>query len=86
MPVSQAMHPRLDQMVETGREAFAASGRDPQDFIVTVFAGLSEGWLRPDGRNRASLERVGVDRLILLVEPPFSSAAIEQAGQFLALH
>jgi hypothetical protein len=38
---------------------------------VSVFAGLSERWLRPEAPERARLERVGVDRLILLVSPPY---------------
>jgi hypothetical protein len=43
---------------------------------VSVFAGLSERWLRPEAPERARLERVGVDRLILLVSPPYDLGSI----------
>jgi hypothetical protein len=43
---------------------------------VSVFAGLSERWLRPDAPERARLDRVGVDRLILLVPPPYDLGGI----------
>jgi alkanesulfonate monooxygenase SsuD/methylene tetrahydromethanopterin reductase-like flavin-dependent oxidoreductase (luciferase family) len=81
---TQAMHPRLADLVRLARDEHAASGRDPSRFIVTVFAGLDERWLRPDSRARQSLEGVGVERLILLVEPPFDEARIRQAGRLLA--
>ena len=68
---TQAMHPDLAELARVAREAHAASGRDPARFSVSVFAGLSERWLRPETPERARLERVGVDRLILLVSPPY---------------
>jgi alkanesulfonate monooxygenase SsuD/methylene tetrahydromethanopterin reductase-like flavin-dependent oxidoreductase (luciferase family) len=80
---TQAMHPQLGELVRIAREAHAASGRDAARFLVTVFAGLDERWLRPDSRARQMLERVGVDRLILLVSPPFDLAAIRQSGRAL---
>jgi alkanesulfonate monooxygenase SsuD/methylene tetrahydromethanopterin reductase-like flavin-dependent oxidoreductase (luciferase family) len=80
---TQALHPRLGELVVLARDAHAAVGRDPARFIVTVFAGLDERWLRPDSRARQSLDRVGVDRLILLVSPPFDRAEIEKAGSVL---
>lgn len=80
---TQATHPRLDEMVATARETHAASGRDPASFLVTVFAGMSEAWLRPGSRNRVALERLGVARLILLVEPPYNLDAVAAAGQML---
>jgi hypothetical protein len=58
------------------REAHAAAGRDPARFSVSVFAGLSERWLRPDTPERARLERVGVDRLILLAPPPYDLGGV----------
>src|SRR2546427_405190 len=67
---TQAMHPRLGDLVRLARDEHAAAGRDASRFIVTAFAGLDERWLRPDSRARQTLERVGVERLILLVEPP----------------
>jgi alkanesulfonate monooxygenase SsuD/methylene tetrahydromethanopterin reductase-like flavin-dependent oxidoreductase (luciferase family) len=80
---TQAMHPQLGELVRIAREAHAASGRDAARFVVTVFAGLEERWLRPDSRARQMLERVGVDRLILLVSPPFDLGAIRQSGRAL---
>jgi alkanesulfonate monooxygenase SsuD/methylene tetrahydromethanopterin reductase-like flavin-dependent oxidoreductase (luciferase family) len=80
---TQAMHPQLGDLVRIAREAHAASGREATRFVVTVFAGLEERWLRSDSRARQTLERVGVDRLILLVGPPFDQAAIRQAGRSL---
>jgi alkanesulfonate monooxygenase SsuD/methylene tetrahydromethanopterin reductase-like flavin-dependent oxidoreductase (luciferase family) len=80
---TQAMHPQLGDLVRVAREAHAASGREATRFVVTVFAGLEERWLRSDSRARQTLERVGVDRLILLVGPPFDQAAIRQAGRSL---
>jgi hypothetical protein len=50
---------------------------------VTVFAGLDERWLKADSRARQMLERVGVERLILLVAPPFDLEAIRRAGRVL---
>jgi alkanesulfonate monooxygenase SsuD/methylene tetrahydromethanopterin reductase-like flavin-dependent oxidoreductase (luciferase family) len=77
---TQAMHPQLSELVRIAREAHAASERDAARFVVTVFAGLEERWLRLDSRARQMLERVGVDRLILLVSPPFDASEIRQAG------
>jgi alkanesulfonate monooxygenase SsuD/methylene tetrahydromethanopterin reductase-like flavin-dependent oxidoreductase (luciferase family) len=80
---TQAMHPQLGELVRIAREAHTASGRDAARFVVTVFAGLEERWLRADSRARQMLERMGVDRLILLTAPPFDGAAIRQVGRAL---
>jgi hypothetical protein len=48
-----------------------------------VFTGLDERWLRVDSRARQSLEGAGVDRLILLVPPPFDAGEIRRAGRVL---
>jgi alkanesulfonate monooxygenase SsuD/methylene tetrahydromethanopterin reductase-like flavin-dependent oxidoreductase (luciferase family) len=80
---TQAFHPRLADLVRVAREARAAAGRDPASFLVTVFAGLDERWLRADSRARQSLERLGVARLILLASPPFDPAEIRAAGRLL---
>ncbi len=80
---TQALHPRLGDLVRLARDEHAAAGRGTS-FIVTVFAGLDERWLRPDSRARQSLARVGVDRLILLVPPPFDAGEIRGAGRLLA--
>lgn len=81
---TQAMHPRLAELVRIARDEHAAAGRDAARFIVTVFAGLDERWLKPDSRPRQTLERVGVERLILLAEPPFDPDEIRGAGRMLA--
>src|SRR5882724_6735667 len=73
---TQAMHPKLADLARIAREAHAASGRDPARFSVSVFAGLSARWLRPEAAERVRLERVGVDRLILLASPPYDLGGI----------
>lgn len=80
---TQAGHPQLAGLIRTARDAHAAAGSDPARLIVTVFAGLRERWLRQDSRDRAALEQLGVDRLILLVEPPFAATQIQEAGRLL---
>jgi len=69
---TQAMHPDLAELARVARSAHQASGRDPARFSLSVFAGLGDRWLRPDTPERARLERVGVDRLILLTQPPYA--------------
>ncbi len=80
---TQAGHPQLADLIGVARVARANSGRDPAGLVVTVFGGLRDSYLRPDASTRQSLERLGVDRVILLVEPPFDSARIRAAGQLL---
>src|SRR5262249_56712910 len=67
---TQAFHPKLGDLVRRAREGHAASGRDASPFIVTVFAGLDNGWLRADSPARARLAPLRVERPILLVAPP----------------
>lgn len=81
---TQAFHPRLADLVRVARDAHTAAGRETSKFLVTVFAGMEERWLRPDARARQLLDRVGVDRLILLVPPPFDAGQIRRAGGLLA--
>ena len=80
---TQAFSPRLGDLVQRARDERTAAGRDAASFIVTVFAGMDERWLRPDSRARQSLERVGVDRLILLLSPPFDAGEVRSAGRLL---
>jgi alkanesulfonate monooxygenase SsuD/methylene tetrahydromethanopterin reductase-like flavin-dependent oxidoreductase (luciferase family) len=77
---TQAFHPRLADLVKIARDAHAAAGRDPSRFIVTVFAGFENRWLAPDSRAVQMLERLGVERVILLLSPPFDPDAIRRAG------
>lgn len=81
---TQALHPRLGDLVRLARDEHTATGRDSSPFIITVFAGMDERWLRPDSRARQSLERVGIDRLILLLPPPFDTGDIRNSGRLLA--
>ena len=81
---TQAMHPRLADLARTARDEHTKSGRNAGDFILTVFAGPQDHWLRPESRARQTLERTGVDRLILLQEPPFDPDEIRAAGRVLA--
>jgi len=78
---TQAFHPQLGDLVRIARDAHAASGREASRFVTTVFAGLEERWLRSDSRARQMLEQVGVDRLVLLVNPPFDPAEIRRLGR-----
>jgi alkanesulfonate monooxygenase SsuD/methylene tetrahydromethanopterin reductase-like flavin-dependent oxidoreductase (luciferase family) len=80
---TQAMHPHLDELARIAREAYAARGQDPATFMLTVFAGLDDRWLRADSRARQMLERLDVSRLILLIGPPFAPEPIRAAARFL---
>ena len=80
---TQARHPQLAELAKIARDAHAASGRDPTRFSLSVFAGLSPAWLRPDSESRAALARHQVDRLILLIQPPYDVSQIRAAGRLL---
>jgi alkanesulfonate monooxygenase SsuD/methylene tetrahydromethanopterin reductase-like flavin-dependent oxidoreductase (luciferase family) len=77
---TQALHPQLGDLLRRARDEHAASRRDASRFIATAFAGLDDAWLRPDSRPRRRLEEAGIERLILLVAPPFDAAEIRAAG------
>jgi alkanesulfonate monooxygenase SsuD/methylene tetrahydromethanopterin reductase-like flavin-dependent oxidoreductase (luciferase family) len=80
---TQARHPDLPALIRTAREAHAAAGRDPARFEVSVFAGLQERLLRPDSPDRTRFADLGVNRLILLVTPPYDRGQIRAAGRLL---
>jgi alkanesulfonate monooxygenase SsuD/methylene tetrahydromethanopterin reductase-like flavin-dependent oxidoreductase (luciferase family) len=80
---TQAFHPQLADLVRIAREQREGSGRPATTFLVTVFAGLEERWMRADSQGRRLLGRVGVDRLILLAAPPFDLVRIRQLGGLL---
>lgn len=80
---TQAMHPRLADLARLARDEHSKSQRNATSFILTVFAGLDERWLHRDSNARQALERSGVQRLILLLEPPFDGDEIRNAGRLL---
>ena len=81
---TQARHPRLAELAQIARSEHKAAGRDPARFSLSVFAGWAPAWLRADSGNRAALEGVGVDRVILLTEPPYEPSQIRAASRLLA--
>ena len=81
---TQARHPQLAELARIARDEHKAAGRHASRFSLSVFAGLAPAWLRADSENRASLSRVDVDRLILLVEPPYDPSQIRAAGRLLS--
>ena len=78
---TQAMHPKLADLARVARDEHKASGRDPDRFMLTVFAGLDDRWLDPASRARETLARLGVARLILLTAPPYDVEEIRFAGR-----
>ena len=80
---TQARHPQLAELVALARAAHARAGHDPARFLVTVFAGLADGWLSAGASPRKGLEALGVGRVILLVPPPYDLARIRAAGRLL---
>jgi alkanesulfonate monooxygenase SsuD/methylene tetrahydromethanopterin reductase-like flavin-dependent oxidoreductase (luciferase family) len=80
----QAFHPRVDDLVDVARRERADAGRAPEGFLVTAFAGLDQRWLDHDSAERSRLRRLDVDRLILVVDPPYDPAEIRAAGRLMA--
>ena len=80
---TQAAHPRLAELARVAREEHRGAGRDPARFQLTVFAGFREAYLEPGAPPRAALEKLGVERLILLAEPPFDPTRLRDAGRIL---
>ncbi len=80
---TQAMHPKLPDLARIARDEHAKSGRNPDEFLLTVFAGLDERWLQLDSRARQTLDRLKIARLILLTEPPYDPDQIRHAGRLL---
>jgi alkanesulfonate monooxygenase SsuD/methylene tetrahydromethanopterin reductase-like flavin-dependent oxidoreductase (luciferase family) len=74
---TQAGHPDLERLIGAAREAHR--GR-PGSFEISTFAGLSRRWLDPAGPERRRLAAAGVDRLIMLVPPPFDPGMIAAGG------
>ncbi|HLZ72735.1 MAG TPA: LLM class flavin-dependent oxidoreductase [Dehalococcoidia bacterium] len=81
---TQAGHPELPRLIELARAAHGASERASEPFEISVFAGLSERWLRAGSNERTRLEALGVGRIILLTQPPYPLPQIAEAGWLLA--
>jgi hypothetical protein len=81
---TRAAHPRLREMIEIARDAYTRTGRDPTRFLVTFFTELDERGLPVDSPARADLVALGVDRLILIVSPPYDPARMDAARQAVA--
>lgn len=76
-----AQVPSLPELVAQARRAHGEAARETP-FEISAFTGMREAYLRPATPERTYLaERV--DRLILLLEPPFDPADILDAGQLL---
>ena len=79
-----AGHPRFQDLAALARAEYERSGRGPDDFLLTAFAGLDPSYLEHDSPRRRALEAAGTARVILLVSHPYDSRAIERAGRLLA--
>jgi alkanesulfonate monooxygenase SsuD/methylene tetrahydromethanopterin reductase-like flavin-dependent oxidoreductase (luciferase family) len=80
---TRATHPQLAELVAIARAAHADAGRDPEQFLVTVFSNFDESWLPVDAAERDRFEHLGVDRLILALRGPFDRRRIAAAGRLL---
>ena len=79
-----ASNPALPELIEIARRERRKSGRDLDRFVVSVFAGFRSSWLQQVNAERAQLEKAGVGRLILQVEPPYPLDAIRASAPALA--
>jgi alkanesulfonate monooxygenase SsuD/methylene tetrahydromethanopterin reductase-like flavin-dependent oxidoreductase (luciferase family) len=77
---ARATHPHLEELVTTARRA----SRNPDRFLVTVFADFDERWLSPDDPGRQRLDGLGTDRLVLAMPAPFDHRRIAAAGPIVA--
>jgi len=80
----QAFHPRIEDLLDVARRARVDAGLDAADFLITAFAGLDQRWLDEGSPERSRLRRLGVDRLILVVDPPYDPDEIRAAGRLMA--
>jgi alkanesulfonate monooxygenase SsuD/methylene tetrahydromethanopterin reductase-like flavin-dependent oxidoreductase (luciferase family) len=60
--------PGLPHLLQVARAARATAGRDPSTFLVTVSA-------NPTPATIGRLEKLGVDRAVVFVRPPFAAQA-----------
>ena len=78
---TRATHPRLRELIELARDAYARSGRDPEQFLVAVHTPLDESWLDIRSSAREKLVAIGTDRLILSTTAPYDHRRISEAGR-----
>jgi len=79
-----AGHPRFQELAALARDEYGRSGRGPDGFLLTAFAGLDLAYLDAGSPRRKALEAVATARVILLVPHPYDRSAIERAGRLLA--
>jgi alkanesulfonate monooxygenase SsuD/methylene tetrahydromethanopterin reductase-like flavin-dependent oxidoreductase (luciferase family) len=80
---TQAFSPHLARIIEIAHAAHGASHR-PGKLLVTVFAALDEKWLDDGRAERKRLVALGVDRVILIVDPPYSHSDLQSAARLLS--
>jgi alkanesulfonate monooxygenase SsuD/methylene tetrahydromethanopterin reductase-like flavin-dependent oxidoreductase (luciferase family) len=79
-----ASSPQLEALCEIARASHAAAGGDPDRYLVTAFAPLARRWCDPNGPDRARLEALGVQRLVLTAPAgPVGVGAVRDAGALL---
>jgi alkanesulfonate monooxygenase SsuD/methylene tetrahydromethanopterin reductase-like flavin-dependent oxidoreductase (luciferase family) len=71
--------PGLDALIEHARNEHAMAHPSGGTFEISVFTGFRPVWLNPSSRERGALDRMGIDRLILQVQPPYPVDAILRA-------
>lgn len=67
----------LGALLDIARTAYARSGRDPEDFLVTVSA-------RPSKAVRNRLEELGVHRLVVNVGAPYTTGVVRALDAFVS--
>jgi alkanesulfonate monooxygenase SsuD/methylene tetrahydromethanopterin reductase-like flavin-dependent oxidoreductase (luciferase family) len=72
--------PGLSRLVEIARTERERAGRSREGFEISVFSGFNQRWLNPGSADRGELDGLGVDRLILQVEPPYPLDRIRGAA------
>ena len=76
-----AQIPSLPELIAEAQRVHGETTREAA-FEISAFSGMREAYLRPSTPERIYLSQ-RIDRLILLLEPPFDPAAIVEAGRLL---
>jgi alkanesulfonate monooxygenase SsuD/methylene tetrahydromethanopterin reductase-like flavin-dependent oxidoreductase (luciferase family) len=66
--INAPVGPAFARLARVAQDAHAAARRDPSRFIVTASTGFDSQYLRTGSAKRAEIERLGVDRLILVTQ------------------